>query len=393
MRRGKYSLIGPRRYTIPPAFCSPANGAIASGSALDKDLMPALPWLDGVVLGEETMSFKPFVEWPEGWRLFCREAGLDPLRVAGKQENLSELERKAWWNWEQRVAIEGFNTIYDFVKLRYGKLRPGFAVCTFLPDQNGPTDFDRLWKFDIGAGYYYSTNTRYRYTQIRRFKTVWPDRPVLWLVNGVATSLSGQGGVKYDAKMPTTPIPQTSIQPYADAICAWMAGAHTGNFTGYLFIDLKTKAGPMAGGQYLFTEDTYPGSKTLSSDVAYAFKGVDDMYRTKAMIKDLKPDAQIGKTGPADTTTLDEPSTKTKDRFALQMESEMKRMETGFLLDSKRLRDYARLLTDLPFPDHAHNVLLIGDITASKGACACQTITIFSIRSAMSPATNSPPIG
>ena len=178
----------------------------------------------------------------------------------------------------------------------------------------------------------------------------------------------GAGGVRYNVKLPTSPLAQTSIQPYADAVCAWMAGAYTGDFTGYLFIDLKTKEGPMAGGTYVFQEDMYPGSKTLPSAIAYAFRGVDDLYRTKAMVKDLKPNAELGKDSLDRRSHSRRPPTKNKDRFVLQVESEMKRMETMFLLDTKRLRDCARLLTDLPFPEHARNVLLIGDITASKGA-------------------------
>ena len=63
-------------------------------SAMDDELGAALPWLDGVVLGEESMYFKPFSEWADGWRLFCREAGIDPARVAGIQENLSEREKR-----------------------------------------------------------------------------------------------------------------------------------------------------------------------------------------------------------------------------------------------------------------------------------------------------------
>ena len=337
---------------------------------IDEDLKAALPWLDGVVLGEETMSCGKFSEWNNGCRLFCREAGIDLLRIAGNRENLSEREKLAWWHWEQRVAIEGFNSLYDFVKLRYGKLRPGFVVCTFMPDQNGPCEFDRMWKFDIGAGYYYQINNRYRYTQIRRFKTLWPDRPVLWLVNGVASNSSGQGGVKYNVKMPAVPMAETSIQPYADAVCAWLAGAYTCNFSGYLFMDKNMKDGPSASGLYVFPEDMYPTSTTLTNAIALAFHGVEEFYRTQAAIKTLKPDIQIGKVGPADNSTLDEPNAKAKDRFSRSRnsESEMKRMQTGFLLDAKRARNCARLLTDLPFPAHAHTVLLIGDITASKGA-------------------------
>jgi len=75
------------------------------------------------------------------------------------------------------MAVEGFNALYDFIKLRYGKLRPGFVVARSCRIRMGPARSDRQWKFDVGAGYYYRSITRYRYTQIRRFKTLWPDPP------------------------------------------------------------------------------------------------------------------------------------------------------------------------------------------------------------------------
>ena len=325
--------------------------------------------------------------WPNGWRLFCREAGLDPLRIAGKLENLSERENKPGCTGSSSFSVEGFNTLYDFIKLRYGKLRPGFVVCTFMPDQNGPCDFDRMWKFDIGAGYYYQVNNRYRYAQIRRFKTLWPDRPVLWLVNGVSTNSNGGGGVKYTAKMPTTPLTPTTIQPYADTICAWLAGANTGNFTGYLFMDKNMKDGMNASGLYVFIEDLHPGSSSLQRGITLAFNGVEELYRTRAAIKELKPDIQIGKTGPADNTTLDEPKAKTKDRFSLQVEAEMKQMETGFLLDAKqdKLRPAAHRSS---LPGAAHTVLLVGDITASKGAASAERLRFSRLhRKAQRPGT------
>lgn len=333
--------------------------------ALDDGLLASLPWLDGVVIGEETMYFRPDNEWDNGWRLFCREAGIDPARVAGRKENLSEREWQAWWNWQQRVAIEGFNTLYDLVKLRYGKLRPGFAVCTFMPQQNGPCDFDRDWKFDIGAGYYYEINNRYRYTQIRRFKTLWPDRPVLWLVNGTSIREA-----RYNAAVPTNALAETSFQPYADGVCAWLAGAHCGQFTAFLFMDKDTKSGPTASGKWVFPEEVYPGSPTLAAGTAHAFRGVEDMRRTQAEIKALKPglDLAADRATGGDDVALDAVLAKARDRFAVQTQADMKRLETGFLLDAKMAQDTARVLDGLPFPAPARKILLIGDTSASKGA-------------------------
>jgi len=131
------------------------------------------------------------------------------------------------------------------------------------------------------AGYYYQINNRYRYTQIRRFKTLWPDRPVLWLVNGVTTNSSGQGNVKYTSQVPTTPLPRPAFNrtPMPSAPARRRA---LGNFTAYLFIDKDMKDNSMAGGQYVFAEDFDPTSRSLPTAVAHAFRGVEDFYRTRA---------------------------------------------------------------------------------------------------------------
>jgi hypothetical protein len=42
-----------------------------------------LEWLDGIVIGEESMYAPPWGLWADGWRCFCVEAGIDAEKVAG----------------------------------------------------------------------------------------------------------------------------------------------------------------------------------------------------------------------------------------------------------------------------------------------------------------------
>ena len=70
------------------------------------------------------MTMAPASLWEDGWRVFCAVAGLDPAEVDGKLDNLSEPQRRAWNDWALRRAVDGFNFLYDYTKLRAGKLRP-----------------------------------------------------------------------------------------------------------------------------------------------------------------------------------------------------------------------------------------------------------------------------
>jgi HEAT repeat protein len=332
----------------------------------DQELLPALDCLDGVVIGEETMYFRPFQTWNEGWRIFCLEAGIDPLRIAGKQENLSARQKQAWWTWEQRVAIEGFNRIHDFVKLRYGQLRPGFQTATFMPDQNGPCPFDREWKFDISAAYYYDAPNRQRYAQIRRLKTVWPDRPALWLSYGIVNAASTSGGVKHDYRLPMRPQHAISSHAYADSVATWLAGGHTGFFQSMLFMDPKMRPGPMAAGTWVTLEDLYAGSPSLE-------KGLDTVFRGLAKTYSLQSAAAAGATPKldlADGPDLDDVSLDDKpaeDPAVERVTRERAALRRALLLERRMIDDVARLLAGLPFPANAKPALLVGDPTATRG--------------------------
>lgn len=325
--------------------------------------------LDGIVLGEESMYFRPFDQWENGWRLFCREAGLDPRRIAGRRENLTDAERKAWWRWEQRVAVEGFNVLYHQIKLRFGILRPGFQVCTFMPDQNGPCDFDREWKFDIGAGYYYETNNRHRYTQIRRFRTLWPDRPVIWLCDGTPRGLHTPLNFQY------TPVAEALVDPnspvYADAICAWIAGANPGYFYARLALAKDVKPGPAASGMWVFLEEFAPRSGTLTKIVDHVFRGVEANYQLQEEREKAHADLEAGSLPAAsaeDSLVKDLLADGKSDPWTERVRAERERLRLGLLLERKWALDCARLLADLPLSVSRPAVLLVGDMRAETGA-------------------------
>src|SRR5690606_26776299 len=89
-----------------------------------------MPWIDGVVYGEETMSMTLETMWPEAWRLFCLDANLDHQTIAGEIKNLSPIQRRASNDWAHTRVIEGFNELYDLTRLIFDAKRPGLQVCT-----------------------------------------------------------------------------------------------------------------------------------------------------------------------------------------------------------------------------------------------------------------------
>ena len=332
----------------------------------EEELLPALDFVDGVVIGEETMYFSPFQGWNDGWRLFCLEAGIDPARVAGNRDNLTERQRQAWWSWEQRVAIEGFNRIHDFVKLRYGRLRPGFQTATFMPDQNGPCLFDREWKFDIAAAYYYDADNRERYARIRRLKTVWPDRPTLWLSYGIVNAESTSGGVKHDYRLPMRPRHAITSRAYADSVAAWLAGGHTGFYQIMLFMDPTMKPGPMAAGTWITIEDLFPKSASLERGFDTVFRGLAQTYQLRSAAADAKPKLDLAD----DAEGIDDFALEEKtgdDPATVRVKAERESLRRAFLLERRLIDDIARLLAGMPFPSDPLPSLLVGDIGATRG--------------------------
>lgn len=312
--------------------------------------------MDGVVLGEESMYFRPYNEWDRGWRLFCREAGIDAARVAGERDKLTEVEKRAWWDWEQRVAIEGFNAMVDYIRLHYGKLRPGFQVATFMPDQNGPCAYDRLWDFDIAAAYYYAAPSRTRYATIRRLKTTWPDRPVLWLNQGkVGVGLGlNLTSIQHSTQVPDSPLHSIRDISGADSICTWLAGGHTGLFATYLFVHVGWKGEDF--GVWVGLEDLVPDGAVFAKGLEHSFRGLGKAYRLADEIKNAKPDSTLATAVELD---LDDPDLQA-DPYAEREAHEKERFRQGFLLERKLIQDTVNLLAGVPFPAHPHTVLLVG---------------------------------
>ncbi|MCX5659573.1 MAG: hypothetical protein NTW19_07595, partial [Planctomycetota bacterium] len=317
----------------------------------------ALPYIDGLVYGEESMGMSPDAVWKDGWRLFCSETHIDPKRVAGLITNLNPYERRAWTAWGMRRAVEGFNRLYDYTKLRYGKLHPGIAVCTFLGEQAlggagaNVADFD--WKFDVGGIYHYIGHTRKdAFSLVRRYKTIWPDRPVLWLSNGIG--VYERTPIQHNHLGPTLPITDRTWRCYTDAVTAWMAGADTGWFSIWAFLPPHWVNRGMSSleGPTILPEAIVAGNPALQRCIDFAFTGMEEETRVNnAMAKEEKKEIGLA------------PSAKEKgvhdlmeqiengdapDPAVVKIRAEKARMFTTFHIYRKFLFDCARLLQSLP---------------------------------------------
>lgn len=324
--------------------------------------------LDGLVLGEESMYFRPFNEWNNGWRLFCREAGIDPKTINGEKERLNQAQKDAWWDWEQRIAVEGFNSIVDYIRLRYGKLRPGFQVATFMPDQNGPCAYDNLWDFDIAAGYEYGAPSRSRYAAIRRLKTTWPERPVLWLNQGkVGVGLGlNQTQIQHNTPVPLSPELTQKAVTSADSLCNWLAGGHPGLFAIYLFVHVGWKGEDF--GRWVQLEDLHFGNKSFEEALEHSFRGLGKRYQLLEETKGAKLESVLNKEDKISSDLLElDASPKKTDPYAAREAAEKKAMRNGFLLERKLIQDGVNLLSGVPFPPHSHEVLFVGTDMRSPG--------------------------
>ena len=328
---------------------------------------PHLPYIDGLVYGEESMSMSPDALWPLGWRFFCEETGIDPVRINGEMKALNPYEARAWYTWATRRCVEGFNRLYDYTKLKFGKLHPGIQVCTFLPEQGfggapNPADFE--WKFDVGGIYHYVDDTRKTaFSLVRRYKTIWPDRPVLWLSNGIG--VYERTPIQYNYKAPTAPIVGRTYRAYTDALTAWIAGADTGWFSIWAFLpwDWVNAGITSLKGPTVTPEDMTPESPKLRMCIDFAFAGVDNMLRNKQGIAEVaaKPIELQRSTEEKKVDDLIEAMEKPTgpDSIAKQVLHDKDAMYAGFQFYRKHLTDLARLFASLPRNNTKSDVLVV----------------------------------
>ncbi len=334
---------------------------------LDAEFGEVWDCMDGLVLGEESMSFSPL--WEQGWRLFCRDMGIDPTRVAGLLDRLDERERMAWSDWSMRMNIEGFNHMVAYIRLRYGKRRPGFQIATFRSGEGGPTDYDHLWEFDISAHYAYAAPSRVRYLCIRRLRTTWPDRPMIWLNQGkVGAHIAlNAAEVTHETRLPARPVHSLASVSAADTLVTWMAGAHNGLWSVYAFGPSKYRS---RGGGFLDIDAFFPDNELFARTVASCFEGVEEARLEQALLGDapVRPETSLVDAAALPTQLegiLEADATATtKARVAAEVAGERAAFRNGLMVERFLITETFQRFSGLPFPDQPREVLLVGPLQA-----------------------------
>lgn len=317
--------------------------------------LDTLHLLDGMVFGEESMKAGANDLWPEGWLLFCRDAGIDAATVDGKLDNLTVPQRRAWNRWATDRTTEGFNEMTAYVREYFGRMRPGIQVATFMPGLD--------WDFDVAGIYDYKGDNRLAaYNLVRSFKTLWPDRPVIWLSLGI-------GGYEMNPVRRTQSVPQSPLftrgnRAYADSMTAWIAGADAGWFSTWIFVAPDFKGGLRdLKGKQILVEDITEHSPVLASAIEYAFKGAADDILAAPM-----PDA------PGDSTQdlLDGDALRIADELIMMVDEDERREQAaasvadqiemfrrGFHFYRRYVYDCARVFAGLPRRNPRPQVLSI----------------------------------
>ncbi len=324
--------------------------------------------IDGLVLGEESMSFSSL--WDLGWRLFCRDLGIDPARVAGDQKRLDEREKRGWADWSMRMNIEGFNHMVDYIKLRYGKRRPGIQIATFTTGESGPNDYEHLWKFDISAHYAYGAPSRVRYLCIRRLRTTWPDRPMLWLNQGaVAVPIAlNNAGVSYEMPVPSQPVHALASVSGADTLATWMAGGHNGLWSVYAFSPPGSGRG--RGVSFIDVDAFFPDDEAFARAIDLCFSGVKEARIEKELLGDTpaRPETSLEEKGaiPAalDGILGDDSTAAKKARAVAEVDAKRAAFRYGFMTERLLITEVFQRFSGLPFPNHPRDVLLVGPLRA-----------------------------
>ena len=317
--------------------------------AIDGQLPAAsLSVLDGVVYGEETMSMAPDALWADGWRLFCLDAGIDPVRIAGRREALTPPELGAWRSWAGERCVEGFNLLYQATKLRAGKLRPGLQVATFLPGDSGDLPAAARWQFDVGGVYDYKCDSRMSgYNLVRRYQTLWPERPIIWLSFGVGGY--EMNPVKRTQKVPGGPIFWRNHRCYADSVTAWLAGADAGWFSIWIWVEKDFGGGMMnLRGVTTLPEDLLPDSPVLQRAIAYSFQGAAEDHADKPATAPTAKTPELSEE--EDFGDLDQPAQAAAKAQAVgdQIAADKERFRLGYNFYRQYVYDCARVFADLP---------------------------------------------
>jgi hypothetical protein len=279
-------------------------------------------------------------------------------------KNLNVYEARAWTHWALERAVDGFNALYDYTKLKYGKLRPGIQVATFLPEQGmlgvGENPADLRWKFDVGGVYdYKGCNRMAAYSMVRRYKTLWPERPIIWLSLGVGGY--EMNPVKRTQEVPSALMIERGNRAWADSVSAYAAGADPGWFSVWIFVakDWKGTAADLAGVQVL-AEDIFPGSALLERAIDYSFRGAEADYEAvappKLDEKKLDDTEEEGQT--EDELGLEHKDVK-KAKIRKAIEEHKEKFRLGFYAYGKYVYDCARALEGLPRQNPRPSALVI----------------------------------
>ena len=330
---------------------------------------------DGFVYGEESMAMSSGAAWATAWQVFCEEAGIDPKRIGGDIKKLTPAERAQYDDWGTRVAIEGFNVLYDFTKDYIGKLKPGIQVCTYMCQQCGTQGYyAKDWKFDVSAGYIYGVGpaippqgrNRAAYAIIRGLKTIWPDRPVQWLSWGIprhpelekrkkelAAAEKAKGRTPkhfpcYKEIYEQEPFFYRWDESYSANITSWQAGAMPGYFTSF-----ATKG--KEGGEsctWMDAEGIYPGypSPSLEAGIKYAYADTLVDYQDALKRRDGPSAADEGGDAEVDDLSLEEEGGKDDPAYK-QQQADIKAFRNGYFNTLRYLYDTARAQVGMPYYD------------------------------------------
>lgn len=330
--------------------------------------------LDGIVLGEESMSMG--ASWEQVWRLFCYDAQLDPKQIAGDIGKLDPVQQRAWQDWTRRISIKGFNYIYDYIKLRYGKLHPGFQVATFMTSQAGTADYDPAWKFDVGCGYNYSDNPGDAYDYVRYIKTLWPDRQAVWLPRGrVNTPMYVDLRVSDSTAITDCPRVLPESANYVDSVATWLAGGHPCTFAIWFFANPRVTT---SGDYVTLTDLCPPGSKQFDTGMDRIYSQTAAKTRTEKLKQEtaaLQPSLRMDAADDPKLAAfeLDEPI-PSKDPLDEAVEKSKARRRQLMLLEGKLVLDCARFLNGMPMPGQAPEVLSCGGGAARAQVFRCDCV-------------------